>query len=148
MDHDAVVGAEPEPDSFSLVLPLPYRVSILLVLGMLSVLDSTSRFPSMALVYLYPEAPADSFRCVGLGPDSAISEFFENCTTSPKAYLTDTSNNSSGCPGSDSLSPPSLRESSYSSSLDISSCYPPYGTSCDFAHYFLGSHQGQPSASN
>jgi len=32
MDGD--VGVEPEVDSFSLVLPLPYRVAIIVVLGM------------------------------------------------------------------------------------------------------------------
>ncbi len=41
MDGDPAV--EPELDTFSLILPLPYRIAVIVVLGMLNIKGSRSR---------------------------------------------------------------------------------------------------------
>ena len=44
MRMDLDVGVEPELDTFSLILPLPYRVAIILVTGIDQVLDLNCRW--------------------------------------------------------------------------------------------------------
>jgi hypothetical protein len=63
MDGDPAV--EPEVDSFSLVLPLPFRVAIILVLG--------TQIEIVCHV-------ADSSRCMGLGLELALLACCQNCS--------------------------------------------------------------------
>ena len=72
MDGDPAV--EPEIDAFSLILPLPYRVAIILVTGMVS-----SR---RLLERLADRTP----RCVGLGRQSALSKLGQDRTLQGKRY--------------------------------------------------------------
>ena len=64
MDGDPAV--EPELDSFSLVLPLPYRVAIVLVLG-------------MPIVVATSKALLTNLRCVGMGFESTLPLVSQNC---------------------------------------------------------------------
>jgi len=66
MDGD--VAVEPEVDSFSLILPLPYRVAIIIVLGM--TIQGRSAEPFVLMRH----------RHMGLGTQPALPTPREDCT--------------------------------------------------------------------
>lgn len=75
MDGDLVV--EPELDSFSLFLPLPYRVSLILVLGMLLNLNLTIRAIKIVIILHNPLLTLS--RCLGMGPQPPLSLVCWHC---------------------------------------------------------------------
>ena len=64
MDGDPAI--EPELDNFSLVLPLPYRVAIVLVLG-------------MSIYFVASEVLLTNLRRLGLGLESTLPFASQNC---------------------------------------------------------------------
>ena len=64
MDGDPAV--EPELDNFSLVLPLPYRVAIVLVLG-------------MPIIVATSEGLLIDLRCLGMGLEFTLPFASQNC---------------------------------------------------------------------
>ena len=64
MDGDPAV--EPELDAFSLILPLPYRIAVIVVLGMLTLRDHVAKLMSL--------------RYMGLGCQPSLLVSHQNCT--------------------------------------------------------------------
>ena len=71
MDGDPAV--EPELDTFSLILPLPYRIAVILVLGMADVDGNPYHLQDSADI---------SSRCLGMGLQSSLPSSPENSKSS------------------------------------------------------------------
>lgn len=127
MEEDS--AGEPSLDRFSLLLPLPYRVSLILVLGSASRCAEPCAGPQLT-----------SYRCLGMGCQPSVPLLSEDCTHGLLSSSSWMLMLRTGCACSHSLPSPSLVGCSVSLSCYLPPCDPPYRVPSGFDSDLLDTH--------